>query len=429
MARQLDVQRQASTRSLRALDWANFFLADVRDGVGPYLGIYLLASHNWHPSSIGIAMAAMGIATVVAQTPAGAFIDNTNKKRLVMAVAAAGVAVCCILMTIPAFVNLYAIVFFQVLMGIAAAVLLPGIAAITLGVVGYKRFPARQGRNEMFNHAGNVVAAILAGLLGHFIAREFLFYAVVLFSLASMVAVLRIRREDIDDRLARGAKKSDEEDAETTAGFREIFANKTILVFALSVVLFHFANGAMLPLVGQYLTVGTSSGASLYMSACIIAAQLIMIPMAKFAGKYADIWGRKPVFLIGFAALPVRGFLYTVSDNAYWLVAVQAMDGIGAGIFGVIWVIMVADLTKGTGRYNVTIGAIATVTALGGALSNIVAGFVVDASSYAGGFMFLGSFALLALLVFYFGVPETKNDNRASVEDISVHGRLGEKSA
>lgn len=144
------------------------------------------------------------------------------------------------------------------------------------------------------------------------------------------------------------------------------------------------------------------------MSACVIAAQLVMIPVAKFAGDRADSWGRRPIFLIGFAALILRGLLYTVSPNPYWIVGVQLLDGIGAGIFGVLWVIVAADLTRGTGRYNVVLGAIATAASLGAALSNFTAGYVVDWTSYPGGFLFLSACALVAFLVFYFGVPETR---------------------
>ena len=152
------------------------------------------------------------------------------------------------------------------------------------------------------------------------------------------------------------------------------------------------------------------------MSACIIAAQLVMMPVAKFTGDRADAWGRRPIFLIAFAALILRGLLYTVSPDPYWIVGVQLLDGIGAGIFGVLWVIVAADLTRGTGRYNLVLGAIATAASLGAALSNFTAGYVVDWTSYPGGFLFLSGWAVVAFLVFYFGVPET----RPAVEVLSL---------
>jgi len=397
-------------RSLRALDWSNFFLSDVRDGIGPYLGVYLLAAYKWDPGSIGVAMAAMGIAMVIAQTPAGALIDATTQKRLVMAAASLVVAVSCVLMTV--FSSLLAIVFFQVMIGVSAAILAPGIAALTLGLVGYRRYPKRQGRNEVFNHAGNLVAAAFAGLVGQLIALQWLFYAVALFAVGAIASVLLIRKSDVDNELARGARseivEGEEEEEANISSFAAVISSRTLLLFALSIVLFHFANGAMLPLAGQYMTQASPGSASIYMSACIIAAQLVMMPVAKFTGDRADAWGRRPIFLVAFAALILRGLLYTISPDPYWIVSVQLLDGIGAGIFGVLWVIVAADLTRGTGRYNLVLGAIATAASLGAALSNFTAGYVVDWTSYPGGFVFLSGWAVVALLVFYFGVPETR---------------------
>jgi len=402
--------KPVTQRSLRALDWSNFFLSDVRDGIGPYLGVYLLAAYKWDAGSIGMAMAAMGVAMVVAQTPAGALIDATTQKRLVMAAASLVVAVSCVLMTV--FSSLLAIVFFQVLIGVSAAILAPGIAALTLGLVGYRRYPKRQGRNEVFNHAGNLVAAAFAGLVGQLIALQWLFYAVALFAVGAIASVLLIRKSDVDNELARGARgeivEGEEEEEAHISSFAAVISSRTLLLFALSIVLFHFANGAMLPLAGQYMTQASPGSASIYMSACIIAAQLVMMPVAKFTGDRADAWGRRPIFLIAFAALILRGLLYTVSPDPYWIVSVQLLDGIGAGIFGVLWVIVAADLTRGTGRYNLVLGAIATAASLGAALSNFTAGYVVDWTSYPGGFLFLSGWAAVAFLVFYFGVPETR---------------------
>lgn len=186
-----------------------------------------------------------------------------------------------------------------------------------------------------------------------------------------------------------------------------MLSDRRILIFALAVTLFHFANAAMLPLAGQLLSTGKATGASLYMSACIIAAQLVMVPVAAFAGKYAQSWGLRPIFLIGFAVRPIRGVLYTFSHDPVYIVAVQLLDGIGAGIFGVLWVIVVDDLTKGTGRFNVTQGAIATAHGIGAALSNAIAGYIVFAAGYDAGFLFLAAVALIALAIFYFAMPET----------------------
>ena len=185
-----------------------------------------------------------------------------------------------------------------------------------------------------------------------------------------------------------------------------------MLIFGLSVVLFHFANAAMLPLIGQRLAAGHPRESSLYMAVCIVGAQAVMVPVAFMAGRLASQWGRKTVFLIGLVALPVRGVLYTVNGNPYFLDGVQLLDGIGAAIFGVVSVLIIADLTQGTGRFNFTQGVVATATGLGAALSNGIAGFVARHAGYNTAFLFLAAVGAVGSALFYFRMPETKRPER-----------------
>lgn len=401
--------KKPSQKSLVALDYLNLFLADVRDGVGPYLAIYLKASQNWNPADIGIAMSASTVATVIAQTPIGGLVDQLRQKRMLIVVAATLVSIGCIVIALlPSFP---VVIGGQILIGLAAAVFPAAIAAISLGLVGHNNLDRRVGRNESFNHAGNVLAATLAGLVGFFITRKGIFFLVAAMAAASAVAVMRIREKEIDHDLARGAKEEDEDTPEKEAhhvsGFMQLFTDRRILLFCLAVILFHFANAAMLPLVGQRLAEGKATGATLYMSACIIVAQLVMIPSASLAGRFAHA-ARKPVFLLGFAVLPIRGVLYTLTDNPYFLVSVQILDGIAGGIFGVLSVLMVADLTKGTGRFNITQGALNTAVGIGAGLSNLLAGFVVEKAGYNTAFLGLAAIAAIATVIFWMLVPETK---------------------
>jgi MFS family permease len=172
--------------------------------------------------------------------------------------------------------------------------------------------------------------------------------------------------------------------------------------------MFHFANSAMLPLVGQKLALADRDIGTALMSACIVAAQIVMVPMAVLVGARADVWGRKPLFLAGFAILPIRGALYTLSDNPYWLVGVQFLDGVGAGIFGALFPLVVADLTRGTGRFNLSQGAIATAQGIGASLSNMVAGFIIVWVGYSAAFLFLGCVAAAAFVLYWFAMPETR---------------------
>lgn len=327
-------QQRPSKKSLRSLDYLNVFLADVRDGVGPYLSIYLKASQNWNPAQIGMAMSASTIATVIVQTPAGALVDRLRQKRMLIVLAAVFVSIGCI--TIGLLPSLPVVIGSQIMIGIAAAIFPPAIIAITLGLVGHERLDRRIGRNETFNHTGNLVAALLAGLAGYFIAVKAIFFLVAAMAVGSIISVRMIREGEIDHELARGDGEEGEEDDKEQhqqgyEGILQLLSDRKILFFTVAVVLFHFANAAMLPLVGQELAQGKGTSDTVYMSACIIVAQLVMIPVSNLAGRFAHT-ARKPIFLLGFAVLPIQGVLYTLSDNPYFLVSVQILDGIGAGI-------------------------------------------------------------------------------------------------
>ena len=243
--------------------------------------------------------------------------------------------------------------------------------------------------------------------MAHFLSVEWLFYSLLLFACGSLISALSIRESNIDHIAARGATP-DAARPRGEAGVLAVLRDRRVLMLGATLTLFHFANAAMLPLVGQYLTIGDRDAASLYMSACIVIAQLVMIPVAWWAGRTAANRGRRPVFLIGLIALPLRGLLYGVSNDPVWLLLVQALDGIGAGVFGVLWLIVAADLTRGTGRYNATVGVLGKLFSLGAAASNLVAGQVVDASGYVGGFLFLAAFGCAAPLIFWWGVGETR---------------------
>ncbi|MDO7876224.1 MFS transporter [Hymenobacter sp. ASUV-10] len=396
--------------SIRALALLNLFLADVRDGVGPYLAIYLLTVRHWTASSIGVAMALPGLVAVLLQTPAGSLVDTSRHKRTLLVLASAVVGLCCVaavMFRAPAVIYLT-----QGLIGAATTLYAPVVAAITLGLVGHRLFAGQAARNEGWNHGGNVLAAVLAGLIGYYWRYEGIFYLVALMCVLGSLAALRIRPADIDDDLARGltpaaSAEADASPAAAPASSWAVLREPRLLRFAVAVVLFHFANAAMLPLVGQKLALGNQQAAALFMSACIVAAQLVMIPVAAWVGRRVPTAPRKPVFLLAFAVLPVRGILYTLSANAYYLVGVQLLDGIGAGIFGVISVIMIADLTRGTGRFNFVQGAITTALGIGAGLSMVLSGFLVGHFGYRVGFLTLAAVALVALVFFWRCVAET----------------------
>ncbi|MGU9816003.1 MFS transporter [Pseudomonas sp. LF135] len=392
-------------RNTLSLDSLNFFLADVRDGLGPYLAIYLLAVHKWEPASIGVVMTLAGIAALITQGPAGALIDRTRSKRAVIAVAALLVTGSCLLLP---FVSAFSwVALTQAASAVAASVFAPAISAISLGITGPRAFTRRTGRNETFNHAGNAVAALLAGGLAYRFGPVVVFYLMAFMAVASVVAISCVSASAIDHEVARGFDPAHRSDHEQPSGVKVLLSNRPLLLFAICCALFHLANAAMLPLVSQKLSQINLQMATPLTSACIVAAQLVMVPMAWLVGIKADVWGRKPLLLAGFLILPLRGVLYTLSSDPYWLVAVQMLDGIGAGILGALFPVIVKDLTQGTGRFNVSLGALSTVFGLGAALSSSLAGFVVQQAGYNAAFLTLAGVAAAALALLWLAMPET----------------------
>ena len=390
----------------RQLDALNFFLADVRGGFGPYLGIYLLTTQQWNPAAIGLIATVAGLTALVFNAPAGALIDAVRWKRGIIVlgatVLAAGSA------SVALWPNFWIVVTANTFMAVVGDVFGPAVAAITLGLVPTALFTWRMGRNCAFDHAGNVAIAVTAGITGWWFGQQAVFFLVPLFALAVAASVLSIPAHAIDNTRARGGAGNDHGSAAPLASAFEVLVGcRPLLVLAICAALFHFANAPMLPLVGQKLALANSGKETVFMSACVIAAQLVMLPMALLVGARADVWGRKPLLIAALAVLPLRGFLYTLSDHSAWLVAVQLLDGVGNGLFATLTGIVVADLMRGTGRYNLASGLVATVQGVGASLSNVVAGNIVVLAGYNTAFVTLACIAALGLAVLAAFMPET----------------------
>jgi MFS family permease len=403
-----------TARANRALDAANFFLADVRDGLGPYLAVYLLTEQKWDEGRIGIVMSVATIAGLLAQTPAGALIDATTAKRMIMVGAAMVVTAASLLL--PVFPDFWPVAVSQGIAHAAGVIFPPAIAGISLGAVGHRAFTRRVGRNETFNHAGNFVSAVIAGGAAFLFGPVVVFFLLAVQSVASIASIWAIPEKAIDHDLARGLHDAETGDTEREqpSGFSVLLTCRPLLVFALCVLLFHLSNAAMLPLVGQKLALQNRNMGTSLMSACIAAAQLVMVPMAILVGARADAWGHKRFFLVALAILPIRGALYTLSDNPAWLVGVQLLDGIGAGIFGAIYPVIIADLMRNTGRFNAAQGVIITALGVGAALSTALAGFVVVKAGYSAAFLTLGAIAAIGFIVFLLAFPGTGGDAPAA---------------
>jgi MFS family permease len=394
-------------RHERSLDALNFFLADVRQGLGPYLAIYLLTERHWAEDEIGLVMSIAAVSGLIVQAPAGALIDMSHAKKAIIVAAALVVTGASIIL--PFMSSFVFVAGSQAAAGTAEAFFGPAIAAITLGIMGPRAFTRRIGRNESFNHAGNALAAALAGVCAWKWGPIVVFYLLAGMALLSIVSVLTIDADAIDYNRARGLHDGPSASREKPSGLSVLMSSRRLMIFCLCCVIFHLANAAMLPLVGEKLTLQDQNEGTALMSACIVAAQAVMVPMAMLVGRKADIWGRKPLFLAGFAILSLRGFLYPLSDDRYWLFAVQSLDGVGAGLYGALFPLIVADLTRGTGHFNLAQGAVITAQGIGAALSTSLAGLVVVHAGYSAAFLILAGIAASGFLLYFFGMPETRD--------------------
>jgi MFS family permease len=397
-----------------SLDAINFLLADVRGALGPYLNVFLVTQQHWSQTEVGLVTTIGGLLGLAVQTPIGAAIDETHAKRgaIVLALAVLGIGAA-IIFAWPSF---WPVAIANSLMAIVGDVFGPAVAALTLGLYTRQQLARRMGRNSAFDHAGNVAIAAVAAAVGYAFSQRAVFLLVPIFAVLAGIAVLSIPAEAID--LARARDLDQEPDATgrsaDPAGYGILFKSRPLLIFGLCVMLFHLANAALLPLVGQKLAAAYPEEATAMMSACIVAAQAVMLPIALLVGRTADSWGRKPLFLAGFAILPVRAVLYTFSDNSFWLIGVQLLDGVGAGVFGALTPLVIADIMRGTGRYNLALGAIATMQGIGASLSGLAAGVIVDHFGYSATFLTLGAAALVAVIVFAIWMPETAEQETAT---------------
>ncbi len=395
-----------------SLDALNFLLADVRGALGPFLNVFLVSQRHWSQSEVGVMTMAGGLIGLAVQTPIGAAIDGTRAKRGAIVVALLVLALGSIaIFAAPTF---WPVTIANSLIAVVGDVFGPAVAALTLGLYTREQLARRLGRNSAFDHLGNVAIAAAAGAVGYLLSQRAVFLLVPVFASLSILATLSIPSTAIDFKRARGLDPSPGEASagDKTASYRVLLQCRPLLIFCLCVALFHFANAPLLPLVGQKLAAVHPKLADAMMSSCIIAAQMVMLPIAILVGRTADTWGRKPLFLIGFGILPIRAVLYTLSNDSAWLIGVQLLDGVGAGIFGALAPLVVADLMRGTGRYNLALGLVATVQGIGASTSGLFAGVLVDHAGYTSAFLALGAAAAVAFTVFAAAMPETAPGRR-----------------
>lgn len=393
-----------SRASRRGLDAFAFFVANLQTGFGPFLAVYFTQA-KWTQSDIGFALTVGSLVSLLGQVPGGAFVDAVRSKRF-----AAGVAVAAIsgsAFALAVWPNFLIVLLAMAAHSAASCVLTPAIAAISIGLVGHARAGERLGRNASFQALGNALAAAGMGACGYYLSNDAVFYLTAALVVPTLMALSSIRPGEIREV---SAPSTDPAGAAPSggSGLRALATNRALLCFAACMVLFFLANAALLPLVGSVLTLRASETATALIAACIMVPQGVLAVCAPAFGRAAERWGRRPMLLVGFAALPIRALLFAYTDSPTLLVAIQVFDGISAAVLGVMVPLVVSDVTRGTGRFNLALGAVGTAMGIGAALSTSLAGLMADRLGSHTAFLGLAlvglaAFGLLALIM-----PETR---------------------
>jgi predicted MFS family arabinose efflux permease len=393
-----------------SLDALNFFLADVRGGLGVFVTVFLVTEASWSPAAVGAVLTVSGLIGITLHAPIGALIDVTRAKRALLISGVALLAVCSV--AVERFPTGPVVLTADIIMAVLGAVFAPTVAAITLGLVSLAEFPARLARNTAFDRFGNVFVTALVGAIAWWFSQRAVFYLIPVFAFLCALTVLSIPARAIDHDRARGFVVHDVA-ARPEGWWALLFNHRSLQVLAAIAVIFHFANASMLPLAGQKLALAHPGLEATLVSACILVGQLATIPVAIFTGRVVDEWGRKPLLVIACGALVFRALIFASFDNALVIIAAQVLDGVSAGILDILVPLMLADILRGTGRYNVGRGILGTVQGVGGSLSGVAGGMLVVTTGYTFAFAALAAVASGALLLTMRGFSETHRGTSA----------------
>lgn len=400
----LDPRPEPSRGSQHGLDWFIFFLADVQTGFGPFVAVYL-TTQKWTQVEIGFVLSIGGIIGLLGQMPGGAIVDAARSERLVAGLAVAAIG--CSALAYAAFPIFPVVTAAATLHALASCVLGPAIAAISLGLVGPLAIGERLGRNARYASLGNGSAAALMGACGYLLSSRAVFLVTFLLAIPTLLSLARIREKEIDIAQCHGEVARQVPDVAATSVFH-LLRQRPLLIFAGSVLLFQLANAAMLPLMAGVVTTRSSQWAPVLIAACIIVPQAIVALASPSVGRKAQAWGRRPLLLLAFAALAIRGLLFAVVKDPYVLVMVQVFDGITAAVLSVMVPLIVADVAFGSGHFNLAQGVVGTATGIGASLSTVLAGYVSDKFGSAMAFTGLAGVAALGLAMIWLLMPETR---------------------
>jgi MFS family permease len=411
---------EPSRVSLRGLDYFNLFLAGLLAGFGSFVAGYL-SSRGWSKVEIGFVLTLAGLVGLVSQIPGGELLDFVSAKRFIAALGVAMVALAALALALdPSFTIVLAA---EILQGVTGGFLGPAVAAISLGLVGHNALPMRLGRNQRFAAIGGLSAVLLMGLLGYEFSNRTIFLAAAALALPTLIALASIRSADIHFARACSAPPGEYHPKHPPRMPRKrIGISLHLLVFASCMMLFQLANASVLPLTAEDL--GTHRSSSLTLSVLIVVPQLIVAMLGPWVGRTADSWGRRPLLLIGLSALPMRATCFALSTDPALLLAAQLLDGVSAAIIGVLTPLVVADITKGSGRFNLAQGVVGSFSGIGASLSTTVINVVAQSFGNPAGFAVIAIVALAAVVVQWTWMPETKEPSPARQNTIGIRGSM-----
>lgn len=410
-------------RSQRGLDWLNFFVANLQTAFGPFIAVYLTGEH-WTQGEIGLVLTVGSVTAMVSQVPAGACVDLLRNKHLAAGASIAAIVLSCLLLAVlPERLPVTAA---EILHGFASCMLNPAIAAITLAVVAGHALPTgphersrdaaaaaqaasqaaaqaalgeRFGRNASFGSIGNALAAGLMGATGYWVSSRATFFLGAVLALPGLLALRMIERPAVPPAPDRRDGPEPAADGRPAGGLRALLRDRRLFGFGACVIFFHLANAGMLPLAAGQVTREAGSLAELVIAACILVPQVLGAALSPWIGRWAGRYGRRPVMLVAFAALPLRGVLLAVSPSPAMTVGVQLLDAVSSAAFGVLLPLVASDLSRGTGRFNLCMGLLGLAMGIGASLSTTLAGLVADRSVPAGFLVLAGAGLLCELSV------------------------------
>jgi len=426
-----DTPAPIGRRSRLGLDWLNFFVANLQTAFGPFIAVYLTQQH-WTQGQIGLVLTVGSITAMASQVPAGIVVDWLTNKHAAATVAILAIVFSCLLLAIMP--ERLPVSFAEILHGFASCMLNPAIAAITLSVVaahsGLRTGPRRGGtipegeaaeeaaahaalgerfgRNASFASVGNALAAALMGGAGYLVSARATFFLGAALALPGLLALRIIERAPNPERpVATPEQAEDPVAAERRAhGVRALLLDRRLFGFAAVVVFFHLSTAGMLPLAAGQVTREAGRFAELVIAACILLPQIVVAGCSPYIGRWAGLFGRKPVMLVAFSVLPLRGLLLAISSSPEMTIAVQMIDGISAATFGVMMPLVASDISRGTGHFNLCLGMLGLAMGIGASFSTTLSGLVAD-RSVSDGFLLLAAAGLMCLLSVLFLFRET----------------------